>query len=170
MKIFFIGMMGSGKTTLAKKLSELMNKSYVDIDDLIELKENMSVSEIFGKYGEDYFRKIENITLRSISNSEIIACGGGIIINKNNRKFLKENGFTIYLKTSLPILVKRLKGKNIRPLLDNNDLQKTLDGIYHKRRKLYEDTADLIIETDGKSSNRIASIIQEKFINEKNYC
>ena len=170
MKVFFIGMMGSGKTTLAKKLSELMNKSYVDIDDLIELKENMSISEIFSNYGEDYFRKIENITLRSISNSEIIACGGGIIINKNNRKFLKENGFTIYLKTSLPILVKRLKGKNIRPLLDNNDLQKTLDGIYHKRRKLYEDTADLIIETDGKSLNRIASIIQEKFINEENYC
>ena len=170
MKVFIIGMMGSGKTTLAKKLSELMNKSYADIDDLIELKENMSISEIFSNYGEDYFRKIENITLRSISNSEIIACGGGIIINKNNRKFLKENGFTIYLKTSLPILVKRLKGKNIRPLLDNNDLQKTLDGIYHKRRKLYEDTADLIIETDGKSSNRIASIIQEKFINEKNYC
>ena len=170
MKVFFIGMMGSGKTTLAKKLSELMNKSYVDIDDLIELKENMSISEIFNKYGENYFRKIEDITLRSIGESEIIACGGGIIINKNNRKFLKENGFTIYLKTSLPILVKRLKGKNIRPLLDNNDLQKTLDGIYHKRRKLYEDTADLIIETDGKSSNRIASIIQEKFINEKNYC
>ena len=162
--------MGSGKTTLAKKLSELMNKSYVDIDDLIELKENMSISEIFSNYGEDYFRKIENITLRSIGNSEIIACGGGIIINKNNRKFLKENGFTIYLKTSIPILIKRLKGKNGRPLLDNNDLQKTLDGIYHKRRKLYEDTADLIIETDGKSLNRIASIIQEKFINEKNHC
>ena len=170
MKIFFIGMMGSGKTTLAKKLSELMNKSYVDLDDLIELKENMSVSEIFSKYGEDYFRKIENITLRSIGNSEIISCGGGIIINKNNRKFLKKNGFTIYLKTSLPILVKRLKGKNRRPLLDNNDLQETLDRIYHKRRKLYKDTADLIIETDGKSLNRIASIIQEKFINEKNHC
>ena len=170
MKVFFIGMMGSGKTTLAKKLSELMNKSYVDIDDLIELKENMSISEIFNKYGENYFRKIEDITLRSIGESEIIACGGGIIINKNNRKFLKENGFTIYLKTSLPILVKRLKGKNIRPLLDNNDLQKTLDGIYHKRRKLYEDTADLIIETDGKSLHRISSIIQEKFINEKNHC
>ena len=71
MKVFFIGMMGSGKTTLAKKLSELMNKSYVDIDDLIELKENMSISEIFSNYGEDYFRKIENITLRSIGNSEI---------------------------------------------------------------------------------------------------
>ena len=170
MKIFFIGMMGSGKTTLAKKLSELMNKSYVDLDDLIELKEDMSIREIFSSYGEDYFRKIENITLRSISNSEIIACGGGIIINKNNRKFLKENGFTIYLKTSLPILVKRLKGKNRRPLLYNNDLQKTLDGIYHKRRKLYEDTADLIIETDGKSLDRIASIIQEKFINEENHC
>ena len=170
MKIFFIGMMGSGKTTLAKKLSELMNKSYVDLDDLIELEENMSISEIFSHYGEDYFRKIENITLRSIGNSEIIACGGGIIINKNNRKFLNENGFTIYLKTSLPILVKRLKGKNRRPLLYNNDLQKTLDGIYHKRRKLYEDTADLIIETDGKSLNKIVSIIQEKFINEKNHC
>ena len=170
MKIFFIGMMGSGKTTLAKKLSELMNKSYVDIDDLIELKENMSISEIFSKYGEDYFRKIENITLRSISNSEIIACGGGIIMNKNNRKFLNENGFTIYLKTSLPILAKRLKGKNKRPLLKNMNLHKILGGIYYDRRKLYEDTADLIIETDGKSLNRITSIIQEKFINEENHC
>ena len=170
MKVFFIGMMGSGKTTLAKKLSELMNKSYVDLDDLIELKENMSVSEIFSKYGEDYFRKIENIALQSIGNSEIIACGGGIIINKNNRRFLNENGFTIYLKTSLPILEKRLKVKNTRPLLDNKDLQKTLGEIYQKRRKLYEDTADLIIETDGESFNRIAFMIQEKFINEENHC
>ena len=170
MKVFFIGMMGSGKTTLAKKLSELMKKSYVDIDDLIELKENMSISEIFSKYGEDYFRKIENITLRSIGNSEIIACGGGIIINKNNRKFLNENGFTIYLKTSLPILAKRLNGLNERPLIKNKDLQKTLSEIYHERKRLYEDAADLIIETDGKSLNRIASIIQEKFINEENHC
>tara|TARA_B100000424_G_scaffold73482_1_gene54565 strand:- start:27 stop:539 length:513 start_codon:yes stop_codon:yes gene_type:complete len=170
MKVFFIGMMGSGKTTLAKKLSELMNKSYVDIDALIELKENMSISEIFSKYGENYFRKIENITLRSIGNSQIIACGGGIIINKNNRKFLNDNGLTVYLKTSLPILINRLKNKNRRPLLYNNDLKKTLDGIYHERRKLYEETADVIIETDGKSLNKIASIIQEKFINEKNHC
>ena len=163
-------MMGSGKTTLTKKLSELMKKSYVDLDDLIELKENMSIIEIFSKYGEDYFRKIENITLRSIGNSEIIACGGGIIINKNNRKFLNENGFTIYLKTSLPILARRLKGKNRRPLLKNMNLHKTLDAIYHDRRKSYEDTADLIIETDGKSLDKIASIIQEKFINEENHC
>ena len=170
MKIFFIGMMGSGKTTLAKKLSELMNKSYIDLDDLIEQEENMSINEIFSNYGEDYFRKIENIALRSIGNSEIIACGGGIIINKNNRKFLNENGFTIYLKTSLPILEKRLNGINRRPLLKNKDLQKTLSGIYHKRKKLYEETADLIIETDGKSLNKIASMIQEKFINEENHC
>ena len=170
MKIFFIGMMGSGKTTLAKKLSELMNKSYVDLDDLIELEENMSINEIFSNYGEDYFRKIENIALRSIGDSDIIACGGGIINNKNNRKFLNQNGFTIYLKTSLPILAKRLKGKNRRPLLKNMNLLKTLGGIYHDRRKSYEDTADLIIETDGKSLDKIASIIQEKFINEENHC
>ena len=170
MKIFFIGMMGSGKTTLAKKLSELMNKSYVDLDDLIELEENMSINEIFSNYGEDYFRKIENIALRSIGNSEIIACGGGIIINKNNRKFLNENGFTIYLKTSLPILAKRLNCLNERPLIKNKDLQKTLSEIYHERKRLYEDTADLILETDGKSLDRISSIIQEKFINEENHC
>ena len=81
MKVFFIGMMGSGKTTLAKKLSELMNKSYVDIDDLIELKENMSISEIFSNHGEDYFRKIESIKLQSIVNSKIIACGGLSLIH-----------------------------------------------------------------------------------------
>ena len=163
-------MMGSGKTTLAKKLSELMNKSYVDLDDLIEIKENMSISEIFSNYGERHFRKIENIALRSIGNSEIIACGGGTIINKNNRKFLNENGFTIYLKTSLPILAKRLKGKNRRPLIKNMNLRKTLGDIYHDRRKSYEDTANLIIKTDGKSMDRIASIIQEKFIDEENHC
>jgi len=170
MKIFFIGMMGSGKTTLAKRLSELMNKSYVDLDNLIELKEDMSIREIFSSYGEDYFRKIEDIALRSIGNSEIIACGGGTIINKKNRKFLNENGFTIYLKTSLPMLAERLKDRNRRPLLKNMNLYKTLCSIYHDRRKSYEDTADLIIETDGKSLDRIVSIIQEKFINEENHC
>ena len=67
-------------------------------------------------------------------------------------------------------VAERLKDRNRRPLLKNMNLHKTLCGIYHDRRKSYEDTADLIIETDGKSLDRIASIIQEKFINEENHC
>ena len=148
MKVFFIGMMGSGKTTLAKKLSELMNKSYVDIDDLIELKENMSISEIFSKYGEDYFRKIEEqTTLKKLKlSSTVISLGGGAFTNNNIRKEILKNHLSFWLNWDDKTLLNRIKNSKKRPLAINAtdaeliDLIKKRSNIYSKA--LYEIKCD----------------------------
>ena len=167
MKIFLIGMMGSGKSVIGKKLSELINIPCFDIDSIIESNENMSINDIFSCHGEDYFRKIEGIRLQSIKNNSVVACGGGIIIDPLNRKYLKNNGLTIYLKTSLSTLELRLKGQNNRPLINTKDIAESLSKIYDHRKKFYEDASDLIIDTDNKSIDNICRIILDQLKNEK---
>jgi shikimate kinase len=167
MKIFLIGMMGCGKSVIGKKLSELINIPCFDIDSIIESNENMSINDIFSYRGEDYFRKIEGIRLKSINNNAVVSCGGGIIIDPLNRKYLKKNGLTIYLKTSLSTLELRLKGQDNRPLIDTKNIVGSLSEIYDYRKKFYEDSSDLIIETDNKSIDNICTIILDQLKNEK---
>ena len=168
MNIYLIGMMGSGKTTIARNLSKIINKNYIDTDSIIELKENMTINEIFSKLGESHFRKIESEVLQSIAKNSIIACGGGIILKKINREFLKKNGATVYLKTSIPILVNRLKGQNLRPLVNDKNITNALIDIFDKREILYEKTANVQIDTDEKTIEDIIFNLKEKLIIEEN--
>ena len=92
----------------------------------IEKDEELSIKEIFEKKGENYFREIESKYLLRKSESAVVSCGGGIILNKKNREFFKNNGYTIYLKASIPVLETRLFNKNNRPLINKNNLQKSL--------------------------------------------
>ena len=168
MNIYLIGMMGSGKTTIARNLSKIINKNYIDTDSIIEVKENMTINEIFSKLGESHFRKIESEVLQSIANDSIIACGGGIILKKVNREFLKKSGITVYLKTSIPILVNRLKGQNLRPLINDKNITNALIDIFYKREILYEKTANVQIDTDDKTIEDIIFNLKEKLIIEEN--
>ena len=170
MKIFLIGMMGSGKSVIDKKLSKLINIPCFDIDSIIESNENMSINDIFSYHGEDYFREIEGIRLKSIKNNAVVACGGGIIIDPLNREYLKKNGLTIYLKTSLSTLEIRLKGQNNRPLINTKYIGESISKIYKYRKKHYENTSDLIIETDNKSIDNICTLILNQLNNEKYFC
>ena len=120
MKIFLVGFMGSGKSTLGKKLSELMNVSFIDLDRKIESREGKSVREIFTERGEDYFRKTESETLRQTSRTRdaVIATGGGAPCFNNNMKWMNENGITVYLEAAAGELYHRLvKERETRPLL-----------------------------------------------------
>ena len=159
MKIFLIGMMGSGKTTLAKKLSKLMNKSYVDTDDRIELKENMSISEIFSNYGEDYFRKIEErITLKKLKlTSSVISLGGGAFINNNIRKEVLKYNLSFWLNWSDKILLERIKNSKKRPLaIKTTDNE--LSELIKKRRNIYS-KALYEIKCDNLTKNEIVDKI-----------
>jgi len=167
MKIFLIGMMGCGKSVVGRKLSELINIPCLDIDSIIESSENMSINDIFSNHGEDYFRNIEGNILKNIKNDAVVACGGGIIINPINRQYLKKNGLTIYLKTSLSILEIRLKGLNNRPLINTNNILEFLSEIYNDRKRFYENTSDLIIKTDNNTVDNICTIILDQLKNEK---
>ena len=170
MIFYLIGMMGSGKSSVGKLLANKLQFSIIDIDKEIEKDEKLSIKEIFEKKGENYFREIESKYLLRKRNSAVVSCGGGIILNKKNREFLRTNGYTIYLKSSIPTLEKRLLNENDRPLLGNDNLKETLINIYSKRKTLYTSAANTTIITDRKSVKEVCELIIKKLKIEKIYC
>ena len=159
--IFIIGMMGSGKSTIAPLLSDKLKIPYVDIDqDLMEIL-SLNIEEIFN-YSEKKFRLLESTYfLEHIKNSPTIyATGGGIVLDKKNRGVLKNIGYTVLLKASVPILNDRVNTDNIkRPLLKNKS---TLEKLWNQRKKYYRDCSDVVIDTDNKSPQIIVNEIIKK--------
>ena len=102
--IVLIGMSGAGKTSVGRALSYRLKMAFVDMDDFIEKRKNMTVSEIFEKYGEEYFRKLETETAKFLSENyknTIISTGGGVVLNSLNMDYLKESGTVIYINRSV---------------------------------------------------------------------
>ena len=163
--IYLIGLMGVGKTAAGKMLSNLTNKSFIDLDYEIEKASGLTVVNFFKKRGESSFRLFESKLLKSFSKS-IISCGGGVVSSSSNREFLKKNGKVILLTASLNEIEKRLAKTNNRPLLDNKSIKESLSMIWKKREKDYHDTADLIVDTNNKSvqqvANELRNLISEK--------
>lgn len=146
--ILLIGMMGSGKTTIGKGLSEELSLSWADTDQYIEQQTQNSISHLFQQHGENYFRQLETQALQSlITRAEIISTGGGIIITPANRKILKNQATVIYLKANINTLATRIDPSD-RPLLQNEDLKDKFATLYHQRSKWYEECAHYMIETD----------------------
>ena len=170
MVFYLIGMMGSGKSSVGKLLANKLQFSIIDIDQEIEKDEKLSIKEIFEKKGENYFREIESKYLLKKRKMTVVSCGGGIILNKKNREFLRTSGYTIYLKCSIPTLEKRLLNKNSRPLLINDNLKENLIYIYSKRKRLYASAANTTIITDRKSVEKVCELIIKKLKIEKIYC
>lgn len=154
MKIILIGFMGSGKTTVAKSLGEKLNLKVIEMDGLIIKKTGKSINQIFSEDGEMRFRELEIQMAKSLAekNKCIISTGGGVVMNKIILDYLKEKGKIIFLKTSFLEIKKRLKNINDRPLFKNN---KSAEKLFVFRQKLYEEYADLIISTNGKSVEKI---------------
>lgn len=170
MIVYLIGMMGSGKSSVGKLLANKLQFSNIDIDKEIEKDEKLSIKEIFEKKGENYFREIESKYLLRKRKLAVVSCGGGIILNKKNREFLKTSGYTIYLKSSIPTLEKRLLNENGRPLLSNDNLKETLINIYSKRKTLYTSATNTTIITDRRSVKEVCELIIKKLKIEKIYC
>ena len=158
MNIYLIGMMGSGKSTLGKSLSEKIQKPFIDLDSEIEKATGKSITEIFDIDGEEQFRKMETKQLKQYSES-IVACGGGIVLNNANRKFINENGITILLLASMGELAQRLSSSNNRPLLADNNMEEALTELWLERQVDYLDTANFTIETDGKYPEQLTEEI-----------
>jgi len=154
MKIILIGFMGSGKTTVAKKLGEKLDLKVIEMDDLIIKKSGKSIRQIFSENGEAQFRELETKVAKNLEKRDkcIISTGGGVVMSKINIGYLKENGKIIFLKTSFLEITERLKNNNDRPLFKDKKMAKKL---FIFRQKLYEEYADLIINTDGKSVEKI---------------
>jgi len=136
--LVFLGMMGSGKSSIGAMVSKKLNIPFIDIDNLIEEHAGMTVSEIFEVNGEDYFRNLEEkITIKSLKYKNIvISLGGGAFINDKIRKDVLTNHFSFWLNWEDLILIKRIKGSKKRPLASKSTEQE-IKAIINKRKKIY---------------------------------
>lgn len=153
MNIVLCGFMGCGKTTVGKILAEKLSMKFVDVDDLIEQEQEMTISEIFEKYGEIGFRKIENETIKKVSqwNNAIVSTGGGSVLNNDNVTALKSSGKIFFLDVTADTVLARLKNNTTRPLLQRPDKEKAVNDLMNERRSKYEACADFVITTANES-------------------
>ena len=164
--IVLIGMMGSGKSSIGKILSKRLNLDLIDIDIKIEESENMTISEIFKKKGEDYFREIEkNISIKCLKlEDKIISLGGGGFINQLIRKQCSINCLTFWLNWKNDIIIKRISNSKKRPLamkLNSFDMKKLIN----KRIKIYN-LSNYKINCDKLNKNQIVQKIIKLYENQ----
>lgn len=159
--IFFIGFMGVGKTTVSSYLSKILNRKYIEIDQYIEEQQNMTISEIFEKYGETYFRDLETETLKMLNSTDntIISCGGGIVLREENIDLMKKQGKIVLLTATPQTVYDRVKFSNERPILNNNMNVEFISSLMEKRKIKYLNCADLIIDTNDKTVEKICEEI-----------
>ena len=134
--LVFLGMMGSGKSSIGAMVSKKLNIPFIDIDSLIEDHTGMTVSEIFEANGEDYFRNLEEkITIKSLKHKNIVvSLGGGGFVNDKIRKDVLTNHFSFWLNWDDLVLIKRIKGSKKRPLASKSTEQE-IKAIINKRKK-----------------------------------
>ncbi len=157
-------MPGVGKTSVGKSLSTLLNLECIDIDQQIEFKESESINNIIEKRGEEAFRTLEKKELKSsIENQSIsiISTGGGIIIDDENRKLIKDKSHGIYLKSTIKEIAKRID-VSARPLLYNTN---KLEDLWLKRKKLYDKAAQIALNVEGLSIQEAAQKVCQEVQN-----
>ena len=153
MKLILIGYMGSGKSTVGKRLANRLDFSFVDLDKRIEEYANASIQEIFDNSGEDLFRQVENHVLNKVLEQDniVIATGGGTPCHSNNMAKLKQSGFVVYLYLSPEKIKKRIeKAKKSRPLVKDFKKEGLLLFVQNhlEERSIYYEEADLKIDAD----------------------
>ena len=160
--LYLVGFMGAGKTSVGELIAELTGKEVIDTDEYIVQKEQLTINDIFGQFGEDYFRQRETEVLNEISAvPAIITTGGGIILNEKNRTFLKKSGRTIFLKCHPETVISRLGKDETRPLIRDKSLKDIID-MYEARLPLYEECAHFTIDTESQTIEAVAKNIIER--------
>jgi len=137
--IVLTGFMGTGKTTVGKKVAEKLNMKFIDTDSVIEREEGMSISDIFSQKGEKEFRKIESRIVKKVSQNTncVIATGGGVVLNKTNMDCLRKNGIIIYFESDVESIFRNVNGSRNRPLLQSDDLRIHIYNMLEKRKNYY---------------------------------
>ncbi len=161
--LFLVGPMGAGKSAVGRQLARLLHLDFVDSDDEVEDRTGVDIPFIFEKEGEEGFRKREVAVIDDLSQREgiVLATGGGAVINAENRSRLGARGYVVYLYTSVDQQLERTQRGRERPLLENTDPRKVLEGFMEIRDPLYREIADLVIDTDGRRVKAVAKQIHE---------
>ena len=167
--LLLTGMMGVGKSTVGKKLAKKLKLKFIDIDQIVEKKEKSTIKEIFENKGEDYFRKTEKkISLEELKkNNSVIALGGGAFMDTSIRKEAKNSSVSFWLDLNLKSLFIRLKNVKKRPLLNQDNLEKSVNKIYSERKKIYN-KSDFRIECGSMNINQIVNKIIKLYESSEN--
>ena len=159
--IVLVGPMGSGKTSVGRRLACVLKRDFFDSDFEIVARTGVAIDHIFDVEGEEGFRNRETSMLTDLCeiSNIVIATGGGIVIKPENRELLKHNSFVVYLSSSVEQLVNRTARSKSRPLLERStNREQTIKDILKARESFYQEVADIVIDTTGK---KLYAIINE---------
>jgi len=159
--LVLVGPMGAGKTSIGRRLSELLGLAFVDADRDIELRTGAAVGTIFECEGESGFRARECAALHELlrGRDQVISTGGGAVLDPDNRERMRERGFVVHLQVSVESQLQRLARDRARPLLQREDREQVLRGIAAVRTPMYAGVADLEFDTEGLTSGDAAIVL-----------
>ena len=160
MNIVLCGFMGCGKSTIGKQLAKKLGINFVDTDEYVEQSENMKISEIFDKIGEDYFRNAEFEACKKFSqeNNYVISTGGGALTFERNVNIFKDNSIIVFIDVPFDVICQRIGDCKTRPLFaDKEKAQK----LYNTRKNLYANVGDCIIDGNNSVHRVVKAIIDE---------
>lgn len=162
--IFFVGLMGAGKTTVGRLLARHLNKTFYDTDHEIERRTGVNIPLIFELEGEAGFRKREAAMLQELSKMQdvVLATGGGAVLLPENREALKSNGVVIYLRANVHDLWLRTRNDRNRPLLQTQNPKARLQKLFAERDALYQEVASITVDTGGQAVGTIVHQIEQK--------
>ncbi len=170
--VALIGFMGTGKTAVGKRLAERMGKDFIELDAMIERKAGRSISDIFRQDGEIAFREMEIEATKEVAGRKntVIACGGGLVLNRINIDRLKQECIIVYLTASAGVIQRRTSNEaGKRPLLEVADRFQQIKAMLKFRQPFYKRAADVIINTSKMSINTVVRRIMEELEDNESY-
>jgi shikimate kinase len=162
LKIFLVGLPGTGKSTVGKVLARHLGLCFVDTDLVIERRVECSVRAYFDTHGESAFRDVEARVVEETALNRVptvVATGGGVVLRSENRQCLHESGVVVYLRSSPEELARRLRHDQRRPLLQGGDVLDRLRQLYAQRDPLYRETAHFVIEAQRPSVQAMTNMV-----------
>jgi shikimate kinase len=159
-----IGFMGSGKTTVGRRLASLTGHRFLDSDELVANRAQRGIPEIFATDGEEGFRRLEEATLAELVGvaGVVLSTGGGAVLREANRATMKKTGIVVWLDSDPDILFDRAMRSGRRPLLQTENPRASFDALLSARREIYESAADLRIDTSQMELEDVAKRVLEQ--------
>jgi len=165
-RVFLIGPMGAGKSSIGRELARGLSYSFRDTDEYLRERTGVDIATIFDFEGEEGFRKRETDAVRDLSQLDkaVIATGGGTVVAEENRSLIRERGYVVYLRTSLDYQLTRTRqSRHDRPMLHTDDPEAKLRALAEEREPLYRELADYTVDTDGQSVRQVMRHLMTEF-------